>query len=49
MTNLNIRVLSNGAIFVQYQENGKAFDAGFRNWEEFLEWLPLKIYHNVAP
>jgi hypothetical protein len=35
ITNLNIRVLGNGHIFVQYQMNGKAHDAGFDGWVSF--------------
>ncbi|MDB4552342.1 hypothetical protein N9016_01730 [bacterium] len=40
---MNIRVLGNGAVFVQYQENGKAEDAAFPSWKEFLEWLTEKV------
>lgn len=39
IVNLNVRVLTNGAIFTQYQENGKAKDAAFSSWQEFLDWL----------
>lgn len=39
VANLNIRVLTNNAIFVQYQEDGKAKDAAFISWTEFLYWL----------
>jgi len=43
MVNLNIRVLGNDAIFVQYQEDGKAKDAAFMNWAECIEWLQSKV------
>lgn len=39
IVNLNIRVLGNGALLVQYQEDGKAKDAAYPNWEEFILWL----------
>ena len=42
MVNLNVRVLGNGAILCQYQEGGKAMDAGFMNWGEFIQWLKEK-------
>lgn len=43
MTNVNVRVLTNGAIFVQYQEQGKAKDAAFMTWQEFIDWLSLQL------
>jgi hypothetical protein len=43
ITNLNVRVLGNGAIFVSYQEDGKAKDAGFVDWHEFIHWLTDKV------
>jgi hypothetical protein len=39
MFNLNIRVLGNGHILVQYNRDGKAFDAGFNDWNTFIAWL----------
>ena len=44
VVNLNIRVLGNGFIFVQYQEAGKAQDAAFPSWKEFVTWLASKTY-----
>jgi len=41
--NFNTRQLSNGAIFVQYQENGKAYDAAFPTWNEYIDWLAKKV------
>lgn len=41
--NLNVRVLGNGAIFVQYQEDGKAKDAAFLAWGEFIAWLTKRV------
>jgi len=38
ITNMNVRALGNGHILVQYQEDGKAKDAGFNSWEDFIEW-----------
>ncbi len=46
MVNLNIRVLGNGAILVQYQEDGKAKDAGFLSWTDFISWLTEKTIGN---
>lgn len=43
MTNLNVRVLGNGAVLAQYQENGKAEDAAFTGWDEFVQWLAGKV------
>ncbi len=43
MTNLSIRVLGNGHIFVQYQRDGKQFDAGFSDWDEFIVWLSEEV------
>lgn len=43
ITNLNVRVLGNGYIFVQYHKDGKANDAAFPNWEVFLSWLRLEV------
>jgi hypothetical protein len=43
MTNIQIRVLTNGAIFVQYQEQGKSKDAAFMTWPEFINWLSLQV------
>ncbi len=43
MVNLNVRVLDNGAVFVQYQEDGRAKDAAFIDWSVFLEWLAVKV------
>ena len=43
MTNLNVRVLGNGAVFVQYQRDGKAMDAAFVDWIAFLEWLEKEV------
>lgn len=39
IVNLNTRVLTNKAILVQYQEDGKSKDAAFLTWEDFIEWL----------
>ena len=39
----NVRVLGNGAIFVQYSEEGQAKDAGFQGWVEFIAWLTTKV------
>lgn len=43
MVNLNVRVLGNGAILVQYQEDGKQFDAGFTTWAVFIAWLKDRV------
>lgn len=43
IVNLNVRVLGNGAVFVQYGEDGKAKDAAFIDWPTFLKWLEEKV------
>lgn len=42
MVNLCVRVLGNGAVFVQYSEDGKAKDAAFMSWPDFIAWLANK-------
>lgn len=37
--NLNARKTGCGGVFVQYQEDGKAKDAMFKSWDEFVQWL----------
>lgn len=44
MTNVNIRVLGNGAVFVQYQEDGKSKDAAFPDWETAINWIRDKVF-----
>jgi len=48
IVNINARVLTNGAIFVQYQEGSKAKDAAFLTWEEYVTWVKQKTYPEVA-
>lgn len=43
ITNLNARVLGNGAVYVQYQQDGKAKDAGFTDWNSFVGWLAMVL------
>lgn len=43
IVNLNVRVLTNKAIFVQYLEDGKAKDAAFTDWLLFVEWLAKTV------
>lgn len=43
LVNLNVRKLGNNAILVQYQEDGKAKDAAFLSWIDFIAWLQIKI------
>ena len=43
VTNLNVRTTGNGAIYVQYHEDGKAKDAAFVSWSEFVAWLSNKV------
>lgn len=43
ITNLNVRVLGNNAILVQYQKDGKAMDSGFNSWKEFVMWLKEEL------
>lgn len=39
IVNLNVRTLTDKTIFVQYQEGGKAKDASFPTWKDFILWL----------
>lgn len=43
IANINARKLSDNSIFVQYHLDGKAFDASFRTWTEFADWLFVKV------
>jgi hypothetical protein len=43
IVNINARILGNSHIFVQYQEDGKAKDAGFSSWGAFIAWLSLAV------
>jgi hypothetical protein len=43
ITNVNARVLGNGSILVQYQQQGKAKDAGFSSWDLFIAWLRTEL------
>ena len=43
ITNLNARVCTDGTIFVQYQEEGRAKDGSFPTWWNFIQWLELKL------
>lgn len=43
IVNLGLRVLGNGAVFVQYAQDGKAKDAGLVGWKEFLSWLTKHV------
>ena len=43
IANINARKLTNEAIFVQYTEDGKAKDAAFMSWQDFINWLAAKI------
>ncbi len=45
IVNVNARVLGNGHVFVQYQQDGKSKDAGFSCWDDFIDWL----YNEVHP
>lgn len=39
IVNLNIRKTTDGGLFVQYQEDGRAKDAVFITWRDFIFWL----------
>jgi hypothetical protein len=43
IANINIRVLGNGYLLVQYQEDGKAKDAGFADWGAFINWISVVL------
>lgn len=44
--NINARQLDNKAIYVQYQQDGKAKDAAFPSWPDFVLWLQKQISSN---
>lgn len=44
--NLNARRLTDGTIFVQYQEDGRAKDGSHATWEAFVAWLRTKVHGN---
>lgn len=45
ITNLNVRVCNeNNAIFLQFQEDGRAKEAAFPDWTSFLNWLAEKVH-----
>jgi len=43
IVNVNARLLDNGHVYVQYQEDGKAKNAGFANWAGFISWLTDEV------
>jgi hypothetical protein len=43
IVNINARVTGNAAVYVQYQEDGKAKDAAFVSWLEFINWMEDKF------
>jgi hypothetical protein len=46
---MSVRVLGNGAVFVQYHEGGKSKDAAFMSWPEFIEWLTERVAPSDKP
>lgn len=40
---MTVRQLGNGAILVQYWQDGKALDAAFPDWGLFVAWLIDKL------
>lgn len=43
IVNINARKLTNDAIFVQYQQDGRAKDAAFISWDEFIIWFKAEV------
>lgn len=43
LVNLNARRTTDGEVFAQYQEDGKAKDKAFLSWEAFADWLKEKV------
>jgi len=39
ITNINARRTTDGGVFVQYQEDGKAKDGVHSSWGMFIVWL----------
>lgn len=46
IVNVNARTVTEGGIYVQFQENGRAKDAVFENWDKFVDWLKNKVQEN---
>jgi hypothetical protein len=46
---MSVRVLGNGAVFVQYHEGGKSKDAAFMSWPEFIQWLTERVVPSDRP
>ena len=47
--NLNVRELSNGAVYAQYTKRGKTEEVAFPNWDGFLAWVKTEVDANRPP
>lgn len=43
IVNINIRVLHNKAVYVQFTENAKNHEMAFAGWAEFFVWFQPKV------
>jgi hypothetical protein len=44
MVNVNARLCTDGSVYVQYQEDGKARDAALPDWQAFTTWMERKVH-----
>lgn len=49
VNNINARLCDNGAVFVQYDDLGKAKNAAFMSWADFITWLTVRSQEDVKP
>ena len=40
---IEVRVLGNDHLYVSYSEGGRAKNAGFSSWQDFIEWLTQTV------
>lgn len=45
IVHLNLRILTDKTIFIQYQIDGKAKDGSFISWNEFIKWLQDNVLY----
>ena len=42
ITNLNIRLLTDGSLYFTYEVKGSRYDGSAPNWEVFVAWLSIR-------
>jgi UDP-N-acetylmuramyl tripeptide synthase len=43
VSNVNVRITNNNAVYVDYSKNGKALNAAFMTWADFIKWLSAEV------